>query len=69
MHGLQRSLVIALAVSLLTTAVAAFVGAAAAYLGGIAEKAVLEVIHFLLVVPSFLSWRWSPSGPTATGWC
>ena len=53
-HGLQRSLVIALAVSLLTTAVAAVVGAAAAYLGGITEKAVLEVVHFLLVVPSFL---------------
>ena len=34
-HGLQRSLVIALAVSLLTTAVAAVVGAAAAYLGGV----------------------------------
>ena len=54
MHGLQRSLVIALAVSLLTTAVAAVVGAAAAYLGGSTEKIVLEVIHFLLVVPSFL---------------
>ena len=53
-HGLQRSLVIALVVSLLTTAVAAFVGAAAAYLGGLAEKIILEVIHFLLVVPSFL---------------
>jgi peptide/nickel transport system permease protein len=53
-HGLGRSLVIALAVSLLTTAVAAVVGAAAAYLGGATEKIVLEVIHFLLVVPSFL---------------
>ena len=53
-HGLQRSLVIALAVSLLTTAVAAFVGAVAAHLGGRAEKTILEVVHFLLVVPSFL---------------
>jgi peptide/nickel transport system permease protein len=53
-HGLQRSLVIALAVSLLTTLAAAVVGATAAYLGGTAEKAVLGVIHFLLVVPSFL---------------
>ena len=53
-HGLARSLVIALAVSLLTTAVAAFVGATAAYLGGRVEKVILEVIHFLLVVPSFL---------------
>jgi len=53
-HGLQRSLVIALVVSALTTMIAAFVGAAAAYLGRLAEKIILEVIHFLLVVPSFL---------------
>ncbi|MGH3564506.1 MAG: ABC transporter permease [Pseudonocardia sp.] len=53
-HGLQRSLVIALVVSLLTTLIAAFVGAAAAYFRGITEKLVLGVVHFLLVVPSFL---------------
>ena len=53
-HGLQRSLVIALVVSALTTMIAAFVGAAAAYLGGLAEKIILAVIHFLLVVPAFL---------------
>ena len=34
-HGLQRSLVIALVVAPLTTMIAAFVGAAAAYLGGL----------------------------------
>jgi len=53
-HGLQRSLVIALVVSALTTVIAAFVGAAAAYLGGLTEKIILEVVHFLLVVPAFL---------------
>jgi peptide/nickel transport system permease protein len=53
-HGLQRSLVIALSVSLITTVLAAVVGAAAAYLGGRSEKAILGVVHFLLVVPSFL---------------
>ncbi|HVH94990.1 MAG TPA: ABC transporter permease [Nocardioidaceae bacterium] len=53
-HGLQRSLVIALVVSALTTMISAFVGAAAAYLGGLAEKIILAIIHFLLVVPSFL---------------
>jgi peptide/nickel transport system permease protein len=53
-HGLQRSLVIALAVSLLTTVISAFVGAAAAYIGGLAERIVVEVIHFLLIVPAFL---------------
>lgn len=53
-HGLQRSLVIATTVSIATTAIAAFVGAGAAYLGGRAERATLAVVHFLLVVPSFL---------------
>ncbi|MEU9856075.1 ABC transporter permease [Streptomyces sp. NPDC047974] len=53
-HGIQRSLVIGLVVSLCTTAIAAFVGAVAAYVGGRTERIILEVIHFLLVVPSFL---------------
>ena len=53
-HGLRRSLVIALAVSLLTTVISAFVGAAAAYFGGTAEKLILGIVHFLLVVPAFL---------------
>jgi peptide/nickel transport system permease protein len=53
-HGLQRSLVIGVVVSLLTTLISAFVGAAAAYLGGTAEKAILGIVHFLLVVCSFL---------------
>ena len=53
-HGLQRSLVIALCVSVLTMIIAAVVGAGAAYLGGRVERFSLAVIHFLLVVPSFL---------------
>lgn len=53
-HGLQRSLVIAVTVSLLTVAIAAVVGAGAAYVGGRVEKATLVLIHFLLIVPSFL---------------
>jgi len=53
-HGLQRSLVIALSVSVLTTVVSAAVGASAAYLGGRFERWTLALIHFLLVVPSFL---------------
>ncbi|MGW0769117.1 ABC transporter permease [Streptomyces sp. NPDC002676] len=53
-HGLQRSLVIAVSVSVLTTVVAAVIGSGAAYLGGRVEKLTLAVIHFLLVVPSFL---------------
>ncbi|MEV4428250.1 ABC transporter permease [Streptomyces sp. R-07] len=53
-HGLQRSLVIAVSVSVLTMVLAAVIGAGAAYLGGRVEKLTLVVIHFLLVVPSFL---------------
>ncbi|MFF0474795.1 ABC transporter permease [Streptomyces sp. NPDC004284] len=53
-HGLRRSLVIAVCVSVLTVVLAAVIGAGAAYLGGRVEKLTLAVIHFLLVVPSFL---------------
>lgn len=53
-HGLQRSLVIGVVVSTATSLIAALVGAGAAYLGGRVETAALTIIHFLLVVPSFL---------------
>ncbi|MFD7716810.1 ABC transporter permease [Streptomyces sp. NPDC059814] len=53
-HGLQRSLAIAVSVSVLTVVVAALIGSSAAYFGGRTEKATLAVIHFLLIVPSFL---------------
>ncbi|WP_369142766.1 ABC transporter permease [Streptomyces sp. R44] len=53
-HGLRRSLVIAVSVSVLTIVLAAVIGAGAAYLGGRVEKLTLAVIHFLLVIPSFL---------------
>lgn len=52
--GLQRSLMIALAVSIGTTVLSALIGAAAAYFGGVFERGVLVVIHFLMVVPTFL---------------
>ncbi len=53
-HGLQRSLLIAVTVSVGTTVLAAVVGASAAYFGGRTERATLAVIHFLMVVPTFL---------------
>lgn len=53
-HGLGRSLTIALSVSLATTVIASLVGAGAALYGGKIEKVVLAVIHFLLAIPSFL---------------
>lgn len=53
-HGLQRSIIIGVSVSALTTLIAAVVGAWAAYMGGKLEKGVLALIHFLLVIPNFL---------------
>lgn len=78
-HGLGRSLIIGVVVSLLTTVIAAFVGAVAAYLGGAAEKVILGIVHFLLVVPAFLilalisqkaggDWRVLIVVLTAVGW-
>ncbi|MBK4138609.1 ABC transporter permease subunit [Corynebacterium macginleyi] len=53
-HGLGRSLTIAIVVSFATLVISAFIGCAAALWGGTAEKAVLAVIHFLLSIPTFL---------------
>lgn len=52
--GLQRSLLIALIVSIGTTVLSALVGTAAAYFGGLVERTTLLVIHFLMVIPVFL---------------
>lgn len=53
-HGLGRSLVIAVTVSLLTTAIAGLFGTTAAYFGGKVERVMLGTVHFLLILPSFL---------------
>ncbi|GAB2512426.1 ABC transporter permease [Paramicrobacterium agarici] len=52
--GLQRSLMIAVSVSVGTTILSAIVGTAAAYFGGMVERGILLVIHFLMVIPTFL---------------
>ncbi|MDF2507295.1 MAG: hypothetical protein K0Q52_1154 [Microbacterium sp.] len=52
--GLQRSLMIAVTVSIGVTIVSALVGTAAAYFGGWTERISLLVIHFMMVIPSFL---------------
>lgn len=54
LHGLQKSLLIGLVVALLSTGIAALVGAFAAYYGGWVERLALWIIDLLLVVPSFL---------------
>lgn len=78
-HGLQRSLVIALVVAAGSTVIAAFVGGVAAYFGGWVQRVILALIHLLLVVPTFLilalvsnktggDWRWLIVVLTAFGW-
>ncbi|WP_161928548.1 ABC transporter permease [Gordonia crocea] len=78
-HGLQRSLIIALAVAVGTTLIAAVAGSLAAFFGGWVEKTVLGVIYLLLVVPSFLilaltanatggDWRWIIVALIVFGW-
>ena len=65
-RGLGKSLLIGLLVAVLSTSIAALVGASAAYLGGWYEKAALWVIDLLLVVPSFfliaIASRGAPEG-------
>lgn len=52
--GLQRSLMIAVSVSVGVTILSAVIGTAAAYFGGWTERVILLIIHFMMVVPSFL---------------
>lgn len=52
--GLQRSLMIAVTVAVGTTALSAIIGTTAAYFGGWTERVTLVVIHFMMVIPSFL---------------
>jgi len=54
LHGLRKSLIIGLVVAVLTTTIAAIVGAFAAYYGGWLERFSLWIIDLLLVIPSFL---------------
>lgn len=78
-HGLGRSLMIAVTVSFLTTAISAIVGGVAGYFGGKVEKVTLMVIHFIMAVPSFLllallvgtsggDWKWLIFGLVVLGW-
>ncbi|GLK99308.1 dipeptide ABC transporter ATP-binding protein [Dactylosporangium matsuzakiense] len=53
-RGLQKSLLIGLAVAAVATALAALVGAVAGYVGGWTERAIVLGVDLLLVFPSFL---------------
>lgn len=53
-HGLGRSLTIAVPAAFAITVLSAIIGAGAALYGGAMEKVILAVIHFMLAVPTFL---------------
>ena len=53
-HGLGRSLTIAVPAAFAITVLSAIIGAGAALYGGSLERVVLAVIHFMLAVPTFL---------------
>jgi peptide/nickel transport system permease protein len=54
MRGMQKSLIIGLLGALISTALAAVVGAFAGYFGGLLNTVLLAFIDLLLVLPSFL---------------
>ncbi|WP_214368313.1 ABC transporter permease [Pseudonocardia sp. H11422] len=54
MRGLQKSLIIGLLVAVLSTGLAAIVGASAGYFGNAADRSLMWVVDLLLVLPSFL---------------
>ena len=54
MRGLQKSLIIGLLVGVISTTLAAIVGATAGYFGGWVDRALMWVVDLLLVLPAFL---------------
>jgi peptide/nickel transport system permease protein len=54
MRGLQKSLLIGLLVAVISTGLAAIVGAVAGYFGGWVDRALMWLVDLLLVIPSFL---------------
>jgi peptide/nickel transport system permease protein len=54
LRGMQKSMVIGLLVALISTGLAALVGAFAGYFGGWVDRALMWGVDLLLVLPSFL---------------
>jgi len=54
MRGLQKSLLIGLLVALISTTLAAVVGACAGYFGGWTDRVLMWLVDLLLVIPAFL---------------
>lgn len=54
LRGMQKSMLIGVCVALISTAIAATVGAVAGYFGGWRDRALMWVVDLMLVVPSFI---------------
>src|SRR5688572_27470592 len=54
MRGLQKSLLIGLLVAVISTGLAAVVGAVAGYFGGWVDRVLMWIVDLLLVIPSFM---------------
>lgn len=54
LRGMQKSLLIGLCVAVISTVIAATVGAVAGYFGGWRDRALMWIVDLLLVVPSFI---------------
>lgn len=54
LHGMQKSIIIGLLVALISTGMAAIVGATAGYFGGWVDRVLTFGVDLLLVLPSFL---------------
>jgi peptide/nickel transport system permease protein len=54
LRGMQKSMLIGICVALISTTIAATVGAAAGYFGGWRDRALMWLVDLLLVVPSFI---------------
>lgn len=54
LRGMQKSLLIGLCVAVISTVIAATVGAIAGYFGGWRDRTLMWIVDLLLVVPSFI---------------
>ena len=54
LRGMQKSLLIGLLVALISTSLAAIVGAFAGYVGGWVDRVLMWIVDLLLVIPAFL---------------
>jgi peptide/nickel transport system permease protein len=68
MRGLQKSLLIGLLVAVISTGLAAVVGAFAGYLGGWVDHVLMWAVDLLLVIPSFLLVAVLGRGLGEAGW-